>query len=264
VKINFKHQCIFPLLLGLTSFSVFSRAYPSLQLGIYGSNITYTEPDVMQEEGELFGLMGRFIYTDQYVSRTLEATYASGDMDYDGSGTIKDIPDEIFEIRGLVSRDLAYINDYKVSPYVGLGYRYLNDDSSGLVSSTGASGYEREQSYLYMPIGVEFQKRTPINGWLLSTKLEYDYFIAGENTTHLSDVDGNDDIELTQDEGYGHRISISFSKDFRNGMILSIEPFYKYWHIADSDIVYDSTRGKYWVEPDNNSEEFGIAFLFRL
>ena len=263
MKINLKNQWILPLLLA-TSFSAFGSTSKSLQLGVYGSNITYTEPDVMQEEGELFGLMGRFINRDQYLSRTLEATYASGDMDYDGSGTIEDIPDEIFEIRGLVTRDLAYIDDYKVSPYLGLGYRYLNDDSSDLVSSTNASGYEREQSYFYLPIGIEFQKKNPINGWFLSAKLEYDYFIAGENTTHLSDVDGNDDIELTQDEGYGKRISISFTKDFHNGMILSIEPFYKYWHISDSDVVYDSSRGKYWVEPDNHSEEFGIAFLFSL
>ena len=69
VKINLKNKWILPLL--LASFSAFGSATKSLQLGIYGSNITYTEPDVMQEEGELFGLMGRFIYRDHSWCRYL-------------------------------------------------------------------------------------------------------------------------------------------------------------------------------------------------
>ena len=123
MKIKFKR--IFILLLLLSSFNVVgASAKKTLQLGLYSSNMTYTEPDLMEEEGYLLGLVGRFVYAKDDLFRTLEISYAHGDMDYEGSGTIENIPNDIFEIRGLLGRDLAYIADYKLSPYFGLGYRY--------------------------------------------------------------------------------------------------------------------------------------------
>ncbi|TEW52784.1 autotransporter domain-containing protein [Psychromonas algicola] len=259
-----KYQSLFVFIF-LSCFSSFPAvAKTDITLGIYASDITYTEPNVMQEKGTLKGVIGSVRFNRGGAFQSFEASYARGEMDYVGSGTINDIPDEVFEIKGLFGRDFNLNRDLSLSPYLGLGYRYLNDDSSGLVSSTGASGYEREQVYFYMPIGFELKKNRKVLGFKLSSRIEYDYFISGENNSYLGEISSSyDNITLNQDDGYGYRFSLAFTKAFNNGSSLTIEPFYRYWHIDDSEITYDSiNRG--WIEPDNNSKEMGISLLLRM
>lgn len=235
----------------------------TMQLGIYTSNITYTEPSVMQEKGSLFGFIGRFISHENNAFRALEINYSSGYMDYEGSGTIEDIPDEILEIRGLVGSGLTLRSGSKISSYVGLGYRNLNDDSSGMLSSTSASGYEREQIYIYFPIGIEFSRKRLINGWALGGRIEFDYLIKGKNNSYTGSVRGYDDVSFDQYEGYGNRMSMSFSKEFDTGKSMTIEPFYRHWNISESNVTYDSS-GRGWIEPYNYSREFGVSLLLTI
>ncbi|WP_233402751.1 autotransporter domain-containing protein [Marinomonas transparens] len=246
-------------------FSVFAATPENnVQLGIYTSIITYTEPSVMEEEGSLFGFIGRFSSHKNGDFLSLEASYASGYMDYEGSGTIEDIPDEMLEIRGLIGRDLKISSNYRMTPYIGLGYRNLNDDSSGMVSSTLRYGYEREQIYLYVPFGLEFKRASLAGGgWTLSGRIEFDYLLEGKNKSYTS-VGGSDhnDLSFTQSEGYGNRISIGFTRTFGTGRAIIIEPFYKHWDIARSTVDYDGDTPM--VEPYNYSREMGIALLLTI
>ena len=246
----------------VNSFPVAAKT--DITLGFYTSDITYTEPNVMQEKGSLKGVIGGVTFHRGGAFQSFEIYYSRGEMDYVGSGTINDIPDEVFEIRGVFGRDFNLNRDLSLSPYLGLGYRYLNDDSSGLLSSTGASGYEREQVYFYMPIGLELNNSREVLGFKLITKIEYDYFISGENNSHLGEINNSyDNVTLNQHDGYGYRFSLAFTRAFNNGSSLTIEPFYRYWHIEDSEITYDSSR-RGWIEPDNYSEEVGISLLLRM
>jgi len=249
------------LLLSLlfNSLSLFAASSErNIQIGIYTSNITYKEPSVMKENGSLFGFTGRIVVRKTSSFLALEGAYSSGDMDYDGSGAIKGIPDEMLEIRGVVGRDLRLNSEYKITPYIGLGYRNLNDDSSGMRSSTNASGYEREQVYLYSPIGVEFQRNKMLGGWILRGRVEYDYFIQGKNHSYTGALNGYDDVSFDQHDGYGWRLSVGLTRMLTAGRSITIEPFYKYWNISESDVTYDSD-GDGWIEPDNNSKELGIS-----
>lgn len=233
----------------------------TFELGIYTSDITYTEPNVMYETGSLSGFIGQIRFSDASSFKALEANYSFGYMDYVGTGTIENIPDEMFELRGLLGSHLVNTLGYNISLYIGLGYRYLNDDSSYMVSSTNAKGYEREQTYIYFPLGIELTKQTPIWGWGLSGKIEYDHLIEGKNNTYTGYISGHDDLSFKQDNGYGNRISLRFTKKFSStGRSISIEPFYKHWQIQTSDVTYDS-NGDGWVEPYNYSREFGIGLL---
>jgi hypothetical protein len=236
----------------------------TIQLGVYASDIVYTEPSLMTEEGSLIGLVGKFSLYDEAKFQSLEVYYSSGDMDYDGSGTISNIPDKMFELRGLIGGNLKLSSTVKIIPYAGLGYRNLNDDSSGMLSSTSASGYEREQIYLYIPIGIEFKKRRNFLGFMLSGRIEYDYLINGTNHSYLSTVgSGYDDITLNQHDGHGYRASIGLTRTLGHSGSITIEPFYRYWHISDSEVTYDSMhRG--WLEPNNYSKEFGISLLISM
>ena len=128
-----------------------------------------------------------------------------------------------------------------VRPYIGFGYRYLNDDTS---DSPG--GYERESNYYYIPVGIELKsKERPI-----TLTLEFDYLIEGRQKSHLGDaVPGWPTVENKQDDGYGLRAVIRYvDKDGR----FFCEGFYRYWNIEDSDIEFGG------LEPANKTSEVGF------
>ena len=229
------------------------------ELGTEISHITYKEPDVMREKGMMYGIDGSYAYHQNLMLKA-EARFAYGQVDYKNSGTIDNIDDYAWELRGLGGYDFPILKAATVTPYLGIGCRYLNDDTSGKISSTGAYGYERESNYVYSPIGLEVI--IPLkNGWSVGTMLEYNYFWKGIQKSHLSNVPGYYDIENNQDEGYGFR---GYIKVRNKGEKLDfvIEPFIRYWNIKDSKTTTDPT-GTTWIEPKNNSTEFGIKFALK-
>ncbi|MBN2514850.1 MAG: autotransporter outer membrane beta-barrel domain-containing protein [Deltaproteobacteria bacterium] len=223
------------------------------------SFIEYEEPDVMQEKGFMYGIGGSYAYHNNIMLR-MEGRYSYGQVDYKNSGTIDNIDDHMIECRGLMGYDFSLSYVIIITPYAGFGYRYLNDDASGMMSSTGAYGYERESNYFYSPIGIETNFLL-IHDWSFGITFEFDIFWKGKQKSHLGQVAGYDDIENDQDDGYGVRGSAKLQK--RNGTVdFIIEPFFRYWNIEESEATQDS-MGRWWVEPKNNSTEVGIIFTVR-
>lgn len=129
-----------------------------------------------------------------------------------------------------------------------------------LTTSTGALGYERESNYFYSPVGLEFMTQVT-NKWSFGTMLEYDHFWRGWQKSNLSGVNRNyNDLENTQDDGYGLRASLKALRHGEN-MDFIVEPFVRYWNIKQSDnkdITYAGTVIGFGYEPKNNSTEFGV------
>jgi hypothetical protein len=180
--------------------------------------------------------------------------YALGSVDYTGSGTASAQPDWYVEARVLIGKDRA-INDAVLSPYFGLGYRYLFNDARG-ITSTGAAGYRRESNYIYLPIGIIHRMALNDQAQLEST-LEYDHLLAGKQVSQLSDAGlGYGDLNNTQNKGYGLKLSILYKKDE-----WAVGPFVHYWNIGKSDTAilfrYGTPVGTGW-EPANNTLEFGL------
>lgn len=259
---NLKRFCV------LTLFSVYFGAAwadssdKDVQLGIYSSSIRYEEPSAdVVDDGKLVGFIGKLSLHSGDSVALFDISYSSGDMNYEGSGTMTGVPDRIFEMRGMLGKDF-FSGGYRYTPYFGLGYRNLNDDSSGRLTSTGYSGYEREQIYLYSPIGLNIKKENALGGWSLGGGVEYDYLLSGTNHTYLSSVSpGYGDLTMEQHDGHGYRVSLNIEKKLSTGDSILIEPFYKYWHIKDSDDSYDSVSGSWYYEPENTSKELGVALL---
>ncbi len=227
----------------------------------------YEEPGLMEEEGVFYGV--RFGYTARrWVPSSpgvspprggpmfrAEGRFASGQVDYDGrlmDGTpltINNIDDFAAEGRLLLGRDwLGGSTLHTV--YGGVGYRYLNDDLS-----FHPSGYERESNYLYIPVGYQFDSSSEM-GWSFGFGLEWDIFIVGNQRTHLSGLGiGLRDVDNRQDSGYGYRASIKIQNKTKRSSF-TIEPFFRYWDIDDSEIV----RGM--LEPANETTEFGIQIFW--
>ena len=230
------------------------------KIGIYLSDISYEEPAFMSENGSMIGMLGSYgIYGDYMLK--FEANYAEGFIDYVGSGSFEAY-DHIIELRELGGINYVLENGTNLIPFIGLGYRYLNDDSTNTISTTGASGYEREQSYIYIPIGFEYKQPAKKNGWQINSNLEYDLFLQGTNHTNLGSIPGYYDITLNQFKGYGYRISLQFINKNKEKTYIT-EPFYKHWHIDTSDNTIDP-NGISFVEPENTSDEIGISFIWLL
>ena len=245
----------------------------AFELGYEFSNIIYKEPSVMKEEGSMQGITGSYTYfgwfppTPEENDRSmlkLEFKYSSGRVDYENSGTIDDIKDQMIEARCLFGTVL-YDNKTAVVPYIGFGYRYLNDDTKGKVSSTGALGYERESNYYYLPIGSTFF--FDLNGGLFfEANLEADVLIKGKQVSRIGDVDPSyNNLSNRQRNGYGLRGSLKLRTEFI-GCALIVEPFIRYWNIKKSEDAYLTYSGfivGYGYEPRNNSTEYGLRLSAR-
>jgi hypothetical protein len=230
-----------------------------VEIGFETSHITYTEPGLMRQEGFMYGITGAMAYRNYNYMVSIEARADLGQVDYHSgsSGDIKNIDDSILEVRGLAGYDLNMSETLAVTPYVGIGYRHLNDNMGGRSSTTGALGYDREIRYLYSPLGVDASTVFK-NGWNIKLRLEYDKFLDGDVESHLGSIPGYYDIENNQDKGHGYRGSIMFKKKGERVDFI-IEPFFRYWSIKDSEYTTDPV-GRTFLEPKNNSKEFGINF----
>lgn len=243
------------------------------------SRIRYAEPNLMKNKGYMYGVFGAVTYRtagqegitswrDLFSGRSplslfrLEGKFSYGIVDYEseGTGTLDDIPDYMLEFRGLTGFDVFPVAALRLTPYIGLGYRYLNDDSGGKTTTTGHFGYERESNYFYLPVGLEtFVKGKA--GWGFGMTVEYDVFLDGEQKSHLGDaVTGLNTLKNDQNSGYGLRGSLKVMKETRK-FNFYLEPFIRYWKIDDSEIspvTYSGVIVGYGREPENNSTEYGV------
>jgi hypothetical protein len=207
----------------------------------------------------------------------LEARTSYGKVDYDGSGTWGGIPDLNFETRGLVGMEIPVERNLLFVPYGGIGYRYLYNDFSKYPASIVDgqqyySGYDRQSTYIYIPLGLEAKTKFA-QKWSLAVKGEFDWFIWGKQISHLEDsVDENDvksgydKLENTQKHGLGWRMSLRLMRE-TGPFDLFVEPFIRYWHIEDSEVSLITASGSAicqgnlcaaGLEPDNKTWEYGL------
>jgi Outer membrane protein beta-barrel domain len=226
------------------------------EAGVQASHYHYEEPNFAQWTGDRVGLSGSYTFLgDKRLHSRIEGRFSYGSLDYDGSGTRQNDPDRLYELRALAGRDYA-IGRTVWAPYVGLGIRYLYNDSRG-VTSTGKFGYRRTSRYFYLPLGVTL--RVPLGErWVLAPQLEYDAFANGNQSTKLSDVSPLlPDINNRQSRGHGARAELRLE-----GPRWSFGLWTHYWSIKDSDIQpLTPTIGL--LEPANTTHESGIDARYR-
>lgn len=249
-------------------------------IGLVASDFNYEEPSLMEEKGTLYGICARYSYRN-HLDGMFQANLQvdAGEIDYDGglwNGTPfkTNTDDYLVEFQAIGGMDYTIFNTHILTPFLGFGYRYLNDNLEGKTikiegEDVYVSGYEREIAYWYIPLG--FQTISPVSPSVsVGISLEYDLFLAGKVISHLSDVnEGYDDINNDQlfGKGFGLKCSVQLRIKTENKIGLILEPFVAYWDMKDSEmaiIYYDSTTGSALVgyEPENNTFHYGIrAFL---
>lgn len=237
------------------------------EVGAQASHYEYEEPDVVplgggpsgsvKLTGSRGGVGGGYTFTDvrHWYSR-IDGRISYGKLKYEGSGTQNDVPDWIGEIRAVAGKDFLFGGSLGLSPYAGLGFRYLYDDLRGY-SSTGAAGYRRYSSYVYAPIGLVLRVSTG-GGFVLAPALEYDVFIEGRQVSQLTDtgVAGYGNVSNNQSKGYGYRAYLMFEADH-----WSFGPWLHYWSIKDSDVQCGGSVCGF--EPANWTREWGAELRYR-
>ncbi len=233
------------------------------ELGGQISHYRYVEPDFspgfdVVDKGTKFGLTANMIQKFGKTPRVwfgkVEGRFAYGQVDYSGSGTSSGNDDYLFEGRVLIGRDSVF-HYSGWSPYIGFGYRYLDNDSQGQ-TSTGAYGYQRESQYIYLPLGITTRFYAGRNA-RIATNIEYDELLYGKQISHLSDVgSGYADISNDQHSGYGMRGNIMYERQH-----WGFGPFVNYWHIRTSDVACAGVLCG--VEPNNRTTEYGLELRYR-
>jgi hypothetical protein len=218
----------------------------------------YEEPDFAKLIGTRGGIVGAYTFPrgwDRGFFR-VDGRGSYGALKYQGSGTQDSVPDFIIEARAVAGMDFPAGSGVSFSPYLGLGYRYLYNDSRGY-TSTNAVGYRRYSNYLYAPAGVTIRFDLG-NRWVLAPAAEADIFIVGKQRSQLSDANlGFNDVINTQERGNGHRMYLMVEKDH-----VAFGAWWHYWHINDSD-VQPIGRGRGGREPENWTRESGLELRYR-
>lgn len=237
--------------LGLT-LSTYRYEEPSLDVAIKATKIGIDYSKLMK-------------FSERWFARA-DARYANGEAKYSGSGH-SDGNDWYAEIRALIGLDIRW-NTSVISPYSGVGYRYLFNDLRGL-SSTGAVGYRRESHYFYLPIGVSHQMEVG-HQTNLRTTLEYDHLLRGRQVSRGSDTVGYNGITYAEDavnrqtSGFGIKASMMYE-----AQSWSVGPYFEYWNIANSkrDTTFATKAGTDYlvtvIEPKNRTTEFGVKVNYR-
>ncbi|HOK59207.1 MAG TPA: autotransporter outer membrane beta-barrel domain-containing protein [Methanothrix sp.] len=223
----------------------------------------YEEPGLMENKGVMGGFEAGWTHWDWFMF-DLSARWMYGRVDYNSTntGTVGGLTDQMYEVRTLFGYPLRYKKVLRFTPYIGLAYRYLSDDSSGKRTSTGHWGYKRESNYYYSPVGAKIEWAIS-KRWVLGAHAEYDLFWNGRQISHLSDVDPNySDASNNQNSGYGIRggLPIMYCPK-RSSVRWVLEPYAHYWNVSESNIsvvTYRNTPVALGVEPDNKTLEVGV------
>ncbi|MBF0533091.1 MAG: hypothetical protein HQL23_08375 [Candidatus Omnitrophica bacterium] len=240
----------------------------------------YEEPNVMHVNGPSFGYTANYTYRpapkDFLFSKEINTYRIDGQANWmnlkyasvDGVRN-EDEKDRMFEIRGLCGKEF-YDKNIRILLYGGAGYRNLIDNNGGKllptpVPNTFVFTYYRESNYYYAPLGAEFEFPFK-NNLSVTFKGEYDFFIYGQQFSHLSDGNqfnpqnkSSEDTVNNQHHGFGLKSSVEIAKNFENLSIFAA-PYIDLWRIPDSDPSNTISLGVAATgkEPRNKTTAFGV------
>jgi hypothetical protein len=223
--------------------------------GGYGQYYAYREPSLgVSLKGPALGVMAGATFNRGNAYVRLEGDGSLGSSSYHGSGSDPRNPTWKAEFRALVGYDVTLNDTNVISPFIGYGSRYHYDDDRG-TSSSGYSGYRRDNQLQYAPLGVEWNTALFSSG-VLSFSTEYDAVLSGRQKSHLDDADPlYGTMTNRQSSGWGTRNSLALRLD-NNELGL----FYQVWHIDTSDVAVDTSGNFVGREPANHTTETGLYY----
>jgi len=279
-----------------------SSPLTNFEWGLETFHHRYKEPGIMKQDGMLYGLQASYTARTSFFNKDVDrfrdhfgerdklnmfkvegmAAFGSVDFESETIGNHKGRENFIAEIRGLAGYDFPVVDDLLLTPYVGIGYRYLKDRSPGRIlpftSFSGAFSFERVSTYFYVPFGMTMTKMMQ-SGWTMELSMEYDLLLRGSQKNDYSDggfkvidIEGNtfvlDALDFKQEEGFGIRGSTKFFIE-KESVGFFVEPYFRYWKIRDSETKQFTSGSILWFDstltvrregnqPANSTTEIGL------
>jgi hypothetical protein len=235
---------------------------PHWSIGPEVSWFRYGERGGIEDEGMLYGVVASYtrfypaVFEDRIL--TLEGGFSAGQVDYDGElmdgtpYTMEGNDDYLANAR-LLWGPLWHTATWANYFYYGLGYRYLQDDSS-----QDPAGYKRHANYLYLPLGLRADRSLGGN-WYLQLGGELDVLLVGLQVSEVpeSETDSSD-VRNWQCPGFGGRGSVQL-RHKTDSIDVAVAPFVQYWWVDDSG----HSRSGMWYEPRNWSLQVGADLIVR-
>lgn len=233
--------------LTLKSEMTLLKTVDAIELGIQ----TYYYNNTFEKDGQYsFSLEGYKYGLSLRGTKTInDFLYISGDVRYifsnirfkDNTEDEGKVPETMYEVRILSGIEFS-MNNYLISPYLGLGYRTINNDFKNIDAS------HHKQKYKYIPIGI-IHRFVLNNTTRISTQVEYDYFISGEVT--------NDNATYQQNNAYGLHIQSAYEKKE-----WSVGLFSTYTDIEKSEVNhYPNSTYIDWIKK-NHTLELGLEIKY--
>ena len=204
------------------------------------------EDDPFESYGLTYNFKKAFLFNDYLNELEFDAHWKYNTHDYwsNSYGLDDDYEQQTYNLRLLYG---LQVSD-KMMLKSGFGYRFFDYQWAGKVTSSGDPGYDREQTYHYIPLIAELDfPIADINGRL---KIEYDHIKYGY---HEAFWGAPTYTQWRNDDGYAWKTSYKFPFD---GFYL--EPYYEFMSIEESN----RDSGGYY-EPGNTTREYGIKFSKR-
>lgn len=202
----------------------------------------YTKAHIPFHQLHAINLMARFAFgTSRYTGATQDDSYGS---------LIHSSQDRYtWEVRGIYDFTLPFSQEW--SPLLGIGYRKLTDR----LDQIEEGGYKRTSQYVYATMGIKGEMR--LGSWQLEPQLLYHHLLRG---VQQSKQDGWI-LKHHQRTGHGVELAAELSHTLVNQQSISITPYYRYWHIADSDTSYEYDMKT--MEPNNKTREVGLRMTYQ-
>jgi hypothetical protein len=244
--------------------SAMAQTVPGWSIGPEVYWYEYREtPSFVYQWGPFGGVDTSYTFKFNNVFATLDGDVDVGYLDYkaSGSGRLNGIWNYKGDVRALFGVDLGVSPSFYISPFVGAGYRVLFESQGGRATTVGQVAYDRLSQYYYLPLGIATS--ITAGSWVLRPTAEYDLFIGGNQTSYLSQVGFNEDLNNRQTVGYGARASLLADTRTPWGRV-AIGPFFRYWNIGSSRQVpgFIGNNAAVFFEPPNNTVEAGLALHF--
>ncbi len=255
-----------------------------LDLALKGSYFNYLEPSAdVEYTGIMSGIQCSFNKAFSNFTIKARSEYMQGQTTYNGHVNTHKVVEGSAVTTNTGAYELSYDSnlwytdstialswwhpksDYNLMPFVGIGYRYLNTPKSADIDGD----YEREITYLYLPVTIEVKEDiSKHKSWGFTG--EIDILIHGWVKAHTSNIaEKCSDMNFSQSLGGGLKLA-SYYKQNLFGLDVSVAPFAEMWLLGDSDtdtLTYDgkvmrSADGSYYdyCEPANITTTLGLKF----
>jgi hypothetical protein len=132
-----KKNLLAVMLLSSASMGVFAQSTPvnlktqtGNEIGLTVSSYSYSEPSLnvsMKATNWGVDYTGTYAFGNDFFVLG-NANYNNGQVNYSGTGTQSGIPQYYYDFKGVVGYDFAF-EDFVLSPYAGIGYRFLSQQN---------------------------------------------------------------------------------------------------------------------------------------